>query len=60
MLKQEKVGDKPLFGLKTDMKVSDIGNSLTAEKGFVILYTYPTTQDEYYLPCAVKNQKMLW
>lgn len=41
------------------MKVSDIGNALTAEKGFVILYTYPTKSDEYYMPCAVTNQKVL-
>jgi|GEM_PF-1085393 len=59
LLKQEQVGNKPLFGLKTNLKISDIGNTMTTEKGYVILYTYPTKQGEYYLPCAVQNQKML-
>lgn len=59
LVRQEEVGKKPVFGAKTNLKVSDVGNSLTADKGFVILYTYPTTEGEYYLPCAVKNQKLL-
>lgn len=32
MLKQEDVGSKPLFGIKTNLKISDIGNSLTTDK----------------------------
>lgn len=59
LLDQEKVGAKPLFGIKTNMKISDIGNSLTTEKGFVILYSYPTTPNEYYLPCVVVDKKLL-
>ena len=55
LVKQEPVGDKPLFGVKTDMKISDIGNAMTADKGFVILYSYPTKEDEYYVPCLYKS-----
>lgn len=59
LLKEESLAKKPVFGMKTNLKISDIGTALTSDKGFVILYTYPTKKDEYYLPCAVKNQKLL-
>ena len=59
LLRQEDVGKKPLFGIKTSLKISDIGSSYSSDKGFAILYTYPTTPDKYYLPCAVKNQKLV-
>lgn len=59
LLKEESLAKKPVFGMKTNLKISDIGTALTSDKGFVILYSYPTKEDEYYLPCAVKNQKLL-
>lgn len=32
LLDQQAAGNQPVFGVKTNMKVSDMGNSLTAEK----------------------------
>lgn len=32
LLKDEKVGQTPVFGISTNLKISDIGNSLTTDK----------------------------
>ncbi len=32
LLNNEEAGKKPLFGLKTNLKISDMGNALTSDK----------------------------
>ena len=32
LLSEETVGKKPLFGVKTNLKISDIGDALTTDK----------------------------
>ncbi len=58
LLKNSDAGKKPLFGTKVSLKISEIGNNLTNDKGFVIFYTYPG-ETTYYVPCAINNQELL-